>query len=192
MNNGSGEIFPCLNCGKEFFVIPSRIDKAKFCSRDCYDKYRTGKNNFTPDVFWSKVNMAGDCWEWTACKQSQGYGQIRIGGKAILAHRLVIELVTGNAVPDDLVVCHKCDNPSCVNPDHLFVGTYSDNSQDMYNKGRDITYYGEDCTVAKLTNKQANEIRKSSESSRILAARYRVSHTTILDIKRGNRYVGSI
>ena len=77
-----------------------------------------------------------DCWEWKYGKISTGYGAILLpNGKQILAHRLSYELFYGE-VPSDKLVCHICDNPPCVNPIHLFLGTYKDNTQDMLSKGR--------------------------------------------------------
>lgn len=88
--------------------------------------------------FWSKVNKGlrpDDCWIWTAGK-SNGYGIFRVGdNKTISAHRYSYILHNGKE-PGSLFVCHRCDNPSCVNPDHLFLGTQGDNIQDMIDKGR--------------------------------------------------------
>lgn len=76
------------------------------------------------------------CWLWTAYKDKRGYGQFRWdSGSMILAHRAVLKIY-GHYLPDELCVCHKCDNPSCVRPDHLFVGTRDDNMKDMAIKDR--------------------------------------------------------
>lgn len=94
------------------------------------------------EKFMEKVdrNHPSGCWQWTGSKDSWGYGQIRIvsssgGSKIRGAHRISFELFKGE-IPDGYFVCHTCDNPRCVNPDHLFLGTQTDNMQDRLRKGR--------------------------------------------------------
>lgn len=85
--------------------------------------------------FLSKVKKENNCWIWTRCKNYFGYGLFHYKNKAEKAHRVSYELYLGK-IPKNLCVLHKCDIPSCVNPEHLFLGTKKDNTQDMINKGR--------------------------------------------------------
>ncbi len=92
--------------------------------------------------FWPKVDKRGDdeCWEWTGGRHPSGYGQIWIGGKYgshIYAHRASWE-INGHKIPDGMCVLHHCDNPPCVNPAHLFIGTQADNMRDKQAKGRTL------------------------------------------------------
>ncbi len=91
----------------------------------------------TAERFWCKVKKSDSCWIWQGAKikSDAGYGVIRVLGKNKLAHRLSYEINVG-AIVGNLWVLHKCDTPSCVNPNHLFLGTRSDNIRDMYSKGR--------------------------------------------------------
>lgn len=107
--------------------------------------------------FWAKVDKSGECWNWTAFK-SKGYGYIQCGqGNSVRAHRFSWVLHNGE-IPEGMLVCHKCDNPSCVRPDHLFLGTPLDNVVDMLSKGRNVSCPGISNGSSKLTPEQVRAI----------------------------------
>lgn len=85
--------------------------------------------------FWSKVNKSDNCWEWRAGRNTKGYGVFNMENAPRLAHRVAYEMLCGK-IPAGLFLCHHCDNPACVRPDHMFIGTASDNNWDMVRKGR--------------------------------------------------------
>jgi hypothetical protein len=147
--------------------------------------------------FWEKFDKSDGCWNWNAGKLKKGYGYfgIKQDGErhSITAHRLMYLLKYGT-IPDGMQVCHHCDNPSCVNPGHLFLGTQLDNIRDCWNKGRANPGHprGEICGNSKLTWDQARVIRARlllGEKCRWLAAEYNVSHQNILAIDHGKTWV---
>jgi len=123
-----------------------------------------------------------ECWPWPGARTSTGYGNIRLGGRKgrnVKAHRLAYELAHG-PIPDEMLVCHKCDNPPCCNPAHLFLGTTLDNVRDKISKGRDTK--GETNGRARLTDENVTAIRErqaAGESQRHLAHEFGVSEATI-------------
>lgn len=127
--------------------------------------------------FWEKVVKSGDCWEWTAAKNAAGYG--RYWNE--LAHRVSYKFYY-KTVEDGMLVCHKCDNPSCVKPTHLFVGTPQDNMNDKVSKGRG--YFGEEHHSAKLTAAEAQYILDSPKRGSALAAELGVSRQLISLIRK--------
>jgi hypothetical protein len=116
----------CPQCGQ-----PIELRGRRFCGPRC----RKAARITVADRFWSKVDTSGECWIWAGARSTAGYGQITIEGRPTYAHRLSYEWAHG-AIPDGLLVCHRCDTPACVHPDHLFAGTESDNRRDMVSKGR--------------------------------------------------------
>ena len=139
--------------------------------------------------FWSKVDKSGDCWEWLAGKNKKGYGQFHISRKQLGAHRVSWEL-TNSEIPEGLCVLHRCDNPGCVNPDHLFLGTAQDNSDDKISKGRDSRLKGEDLPQSKLTWKDVREIRSIYPllTQQQLATAYGVGQASIWEIVHNMRW----
>jgi hypothetical protein len=138
------------------------------------------------DRFWSKVDKSGDCWEWTGALDKLGYGDFRQGQKHIKSHRVSWELANGK-IPEGICVLHKCDNPPCINPSHLFLGTHADNMQDCTNKGRRSNppvRMGAGNNKAKLDNQKVLEIREvaGTMSNRAIAAKFNVDPSVIGDV----------
>ena len=145
--------------------------------------------------FWSKVNKTpgqgpqGECWIWTAYCNKDGYGQLGFGSLVTSAHRVSYELVhgpIGNTYTD--CILHRCDNPPCVNPDHLFIGTRIDNVADMNSKGRAAGAPGLQNGRVILTPEQVAEIRSSNATNVALGIKYGVAPTTISAARRGRNW----
>lgn len=145
------------------------------------------------DRFWMKVDQSGDCWNWTGAIGSTGYGHITEGGakgKTLTASRVSYEIHYGK-IEGQLFVLHKCDNPKCVRPDHLFLGTNKDNAHDMIGKGRSKLSRGigsgEKSPTSKLNWSEVCQIRdlsKSGKSQRWIASHYGVGAMSINKIVR--------
>ncbi len=126
----------CETCQKEFFVYPSTIkySQARVCSRPC-------RKQSLADRFFSHIGQktSSGCILWGAATNKDGYGVVGSDGRSkgtnLLAHRVAYELMV-QPIPDDLLVLHDCDNPPCINPTHLFIGTQADNIKDMVSKKR--------------------------------------------------------
>jgi hypothetical protein len=115
--------------------------------------------NILPWDFWDKVWIGDECWEWRGCRNRLGgYGRLSIDGQRVLAHRVAWEMEQG-PVPDGIRVLHRCDNPPCVRPDHLFLGTQADNIADMRAKGREAGRKGNRNGRAILTAEDIAEMR---------------------------------
>lgn len=129
----------CETCGAPFQKRPRDslaqwLDRA-FCSTACANKLK----KLTPPhlSYWKHVDKRGhdDCWPWNGLTDITGYGLISFATSNLRAHRVAYEMAFGPFDPE-FVICHQCDNPNCVNPSHLFIGSQKDNMQDASTKGR--------------------------------------------------------
>jgi hypothetical protein len=143
---------------------------------------------------WGKVDKSAECWVWIGYKQPFGYGVINTGSRTDgsratkLVHRVVYELEFG-PIPEGGCILHKCDNPSCVKPDHLFLGTQSENVADMIAKGRKRVARGKDHPSYKLSSQKKREICQRYSAGNVtqqkLAEEYGVNQATISKIVLG-------
>jgi hypothetical protein len=140
--------------------------------------------------FWEKVDMSGDCWMWTASLTSAGYGRFKVKSyHSVPAHRVAFALAN-HEHPKNMLVLHSCDNPTCVNPKHLRLGTAKDNTEDMFRRGRNRTgdQSGENNGNAKLTEVEVLAIKGMIAEGRKnthIAPEFGVTHQLISQIRRG-------
>ena len=146
------------------------------------------------DRFWSHVDKSGDCWEWKCRRDKAGYGRFALGRERKRAHRISY-LITHGEIPQGLFICHHCDNPGCVRPEHLYAGTRLQNKADCVARGRHKlppVMRGEAHPRSKLTKQQVIEIRRRYKEGGItyanLGSVYGMSKRTIEHIVRGRSW----
>lgn len=149
------------------------------------------------DRFWSYVDRrsADDCWEWQGSKIGIGYGQYRVLYKMYKSHRFSWEIHNG-AIPDGKIICHKCDNPACVNPAHLFLGTHQDNTDDMWRKRRGNPPSGADHWASTLSDDEVAAMKVILDMTSLphteIAEMFGVSKGYVSKINCGTRRVDFI
>ena len=136
--------------------------------------------------FWSKVRLAGGCWEWQAGRNSNGYGYFWLLGRQQRAHIVAFALANGYR-PRNRFVCHTCDNRRCVNPAHLYDGTPFDNAADRDSRGRNKAPIGEQHGRCKVTDKDVQRIRQARGTMREIAARFDLSPMHVWRIRAFQR-----
>lgn len=190
----------CGICKEEFHARRDRIERTKFCSRKCRNTYASKvsherykkkvENQTSPEKkaemqerfehFFAKTE---GCWNWLGAKKDKLlYGTFRFRNKMYIAHRVSFTLYRGE-IPEKKLVLHTCDNPSCVNPEHLKIGTHLDNQHDKRARGR--------CVGEKLTEQHVKEIKqliKDGLKGGEIGRRYKVSRTTIANIRNNKQW----
>lgn len=195
------QIWRCTKCGAEFVPAAWQVkNQSHRCCRGCRAAKETARINAAKEAGreWRYTDPAkqrarsllarftaasvpepmSGCWLWLNSVDRWGYGRVEIGYRQLGAHRAAWELFRGT-IPQGLLVLHRCDVPSCVNPDHLFLGTPRDNMEDAARKGRKSN---------KLTPEIVREIRRDGTAGATtvaLAAKYRLSRSTVDDILGG-------
>lgn len=146
--------------------------------------------------FWDRVDTSGECWEWQGARTRDGYGVVSVFGNAERSHRVAYILEYGR-IPNGRIICHSCDNPSCVRPAHLFVGTDKDNSDDKKLKGRGVNgiHLGEKNPSSKVTWPIVAAIREEYTTGditqRLLAEKYGIVQSQVGRIVRGEHWTSA-
>ena len=140
--------------------------------------------------FWKNIKKKEDCWIWQGKTYNGGYGKITIEGKSLLVHRLAYELYNAKKIPEDRMVLHSCHNRDCINPEHLRLGTHTDNMRDMVIANRQAR--GEEDGNARLSVTEVKKIKgllASGEFKHIeIAEMFNVGRSTITDIRKGRTW----
>ena len=155
----------------------------RYCSMHRARLTRTGRldKKSAPEVLAARSTFTENgCIEYNGFRNALGYGRLRFAGEKHLAHRLAFAALVA-PIPEGLFVCHYCDNPACINPSHLFLGTHQDNIDDMKNKGRGIK--GTMVHTSKLTPEQVLLIRVDPRHYPLIAREYGVTGTSVRSIK---------
>lgn len=187
--------FICLcACGKSHIAKASAVLRGNIASCGCvWNEYARarGRELSSPEARKKRLLSSYDldvttgCWIWNGCLRRGGYGGFKMNGKSMTAPRASMLLLRG-IDPTGFYVCHTCDNPRCINPDHLFLGTPADNAADRDAKGR--TARGRLGPRKRLTKVEAREILSSDQRNIDLARMYGVSERAICDMRRGRTW----
>lgn len=182
----SHPISVCVECGATF-SRKARKPASKFCSSKCY-------RSIGHILRKKSIILEFGCWEWIGWKDKDGYGvaSYRFDGTHERRARRIAWIVNFGSIPKRMLVCHRCDNPSCVNPQHLFLGSNQDNVTDMMVKGRNKPVRGEQAKMAKLSEKDVLKIRALHEAGfvqRRIAEQFGVGFQAINKIVLRQRWV---
>ncbi len=182
----------CETCGSGYHPWAGRETTSRTCSRQCNGQISKQGNSYQSSDFDRLIDQSDGCWIWKGPLREDGYGEFFIAGRRFRAHRYSFERQYG-PIPLGLFVCHRCDNPSCVNPDHLFAGTQRENMQDMAAKGRhggpDLR--GEAHPMARITREVAQAIRVDLRPAKDVSAQYGVSKSLVWAIRSGRLWNGT-
>jgi len=212
-------------CGRERVIIASNLNSIRDAPCRCagrggrrrlherslanlmLSRYRSGNAPVDYEVrFWMNVRCQDSgCWEWSKCRHPEGYGEFW-AGRRFRTHRYSWQMHFGD-IPDGMFVCHHCDNPPCVNPAHLFLGTHQDNMRDMIAKGRrnkaakprrrviqsrsERSYVGQENPNGRLTEEAARQIISrlaKGELHTAIAADFPISHWAVAKIAQGRSW----
>lgn len=180
----------CEVCSSPFHPWKGREKTSRTCSRKCNGAISRLMNSNSEADFDSYFAKEGRCWEWKGPMRWNGYGIFSLRGASLLAHRYSYERSKGN-IPEGLFVCHTCDNPPCVNPDHLWLGTHAENLEDMRVKGRahkGPSVHSEAHPLSKITRDIARAIRADPRPAHEIAPEYAVSKSLVRGIKKGTHW----
>jgi hypothetical protein len=160
-------------CGNKKCLNPEHLkagERAKIVPRP-------PNNTLVTILMQTKIDLKTNCWEWLGLKSKDGYGKVSQNSRTYSVHRLVYSLINGE-IPKEVFVCHRCDNPSCCNPEHLFLGNHQENMDDMYSKGR-----GAFCRIESKQKQEIIDMLSSGMSRKTIAAKLGVSVTTITRVR---------
>lgn len=195
----------CEHCGAHFRARPYAVrdGNAKFCSHKCHGATRRNLARVTrqprktfEERFWDRVDKRGpdECWPWLGYLTKTGYPRIKSEGRSSIATHTTLRLDGRERPSQKHIACHHCDNPPCVNPAHLFWGTYQDNANDMVRKGRGNRWNGrrrgENNPAAKITLQTVATIRsmRGQKTRKEIARSLGVSFWVVQGVLKGRTW----